>query len=264
MPPGGAVTVLAASDTTGHCVSDTCTGAGPASDRALAENPDGIILAGDYAPDGKLAEFENYFEPTWGRLKSITRAAPGNHEDQDRDLAGFFDYFGPSVNPPKGYYSYDIGAWHMIALNSNSAIAEQAAWVRTDAAAHPTACMMAYWHEPLYSSSERPGDPAFKPLWDALYSVGAEIVVNGHNHNYERFAPQNPSGKRDDAKGIVQFTVGVGGDDFYDFEDPQPNSMVRRNDTHGFVKFTLGPADWESRFVSTTGAVMDSASGACR
>lgn len=260
----GTVTVLAASDTTGHCLSNDCDGAKPASDQAIATKPDGVILAGDLSIAGKLNDYTTYFDPTWGRLKSITRPAPGNHDAQDPGLKGFFSYFGASVNPPKGYYSYDIGAWHMIALNSNSAIAEQAAWIKTDMASHKTACTLAYWHEPLYSSSQRPGDPQFKPLWDSLYAGGAEVVVNGHNHNYERFAPQNPSGGRDDTRGIVQYTVGVGGDNFYKFSSAQPNSLVRRNDTHGFVKFVLSPTGWTSDLTSTTGASLDRASGTCR
>lgn len=267
-PAGGTVTVLAVSDTTGHCGrtgGDTCVGAKPASDRAVATPADAIIMAGDYTPNALLSEFTTYFEPTWGRLKSKIRAAPGNHEKATGGMPGYFGYFGSSVNPPKGYYSFDIGAWHMVALNSNASVAEQAAWLRTDLASHKTSCTMAYWHEPLFTSSgKRSGDPAFKPLWDELYAANAEVVVNGHNHQYERFAPQNPAGARDDAKGIVQIVPAVGGDDLYPFGTPKPNSLVRRNDTYGFVKFSLAPTSWSSQFISAAGATLDSASGVCR
>lgn len=259
--------MVAASDTTGHCIADSigdnCDGAKPASDLALQVKPDVVMLAGDYSPDGKAAQITTYFFPTWGRLKSVMKPAPGNHESKDPGMSGFFSYFGSTVSPPKGYYSYDVGAWHAVVLNSNGNVAEQAAWLQNDLASHKTQCTVAYWHEPLYSSAKRQGDIAFKPWWQVLYDNNADLVLNGHDHVYERFAPQTSNATADPTRGITQYLVGVGGDNLYPFGTTRPNSLVRRNDTRGFVQFSLQSGGWTSKLVSTSGTAFDPASGTC-
>src|SRR5438132_5281511 len=173
----------------------------------LLQNVGGTVMAvGDLAyPDGSKENFTCY-DKTWGRAKSRTRPAPGNHEFHAAGAAPYFNYFGAEAGDPKtGYYSYELGTWHIIVLNSEcrdvggcEAGSPQERWLRADLAAHPAACTLAYWHRPLFSSGSAHGnDLTVKPLFQALYQANADIVVGGHDHDYERFAPQTPAGVAD-------------------------------------------------------------------
>lgn len=234
-----------------------------------------VFTLGDNAyPNGSSSDYANCYNASWGRVKSRTMPAPGNHEYQTSGAAGYFGYFGSAAgDPSKGYYSYNLGDWHIIVLNSNSACSTiscaagsaQEQWLRADLAANTKACTLAYWHHPRFNSGAEHGNlTAVGPFWDALYAAGAEIVLNGHEHVYERFAPQTPNAAADAARGIRQFTVGTGGASLYSFSATiQPNSERRNNTSYGVLKLTLktGGYDWE--FIPATGSFSDSGSGTC-
>lgn len=218
-------------------------------------------------------DFRNCYEPSWGRFKSRTFPVPGNHEYETfRDAAPYYRYFGTQAGPTPGlgYYSYEVGDWHVIALNSNyrqgvgvSAGSPQGAWLQADLAAHRnTKCTLAYWHHPLTSSGPNGPNPEMRDFWRLLYNAGAEVILNGHDHLYERFAPQNADGLRDDARGIRQFTVGTGGAALYDFAARVPNSE-RQIKTFGVIKFTLLTDSYQWEFLPLSGGQGDSGIGAC-
>ena len=222
--------------------------------------------------DGTPAEYANCYSPSWGRHKGRTRPAVGDHEYRTPGAAGYFGYFGAAAGEPgKGYYSYDLGSWHVVVLNSGcsqvscSAGSAQEQWLRADLAARNQACTVAYWHNPLFTSGSvhRP-TVAVRPLFQALYEAGAEIVLGGDNHNYERFAPQDPNGNADPTRGIRHFVVGTGGVGHYTFGPIQPNSEVRNDDTFGVLKLTLHPGSYEWEFVPEAGRTFtDSGTGTC-
>lgn len=218
-----------------------------------------VFTAGDNAYDsGSMNNYNSNYEPTWGAFKSRTRPAPGNHEYETSGAAGFYQYFGAIAGPSgQGYYSYDLGNWHIVALNSEvnmGAGSAQETWLRSDLAASKKPCTLAYWHEPLFTSgANHAPNRATRPLYQALYDANADIVVTGHNHQYERFAPQDPNGGADNGKGIVQFVAGTGGAGFYPFGTIQANSVARNSDTHGVVKFTLHSNSADYAFVPTAG-----------
>ena len=198
--------------------------------KLLDEIPGTVMAVGDLAyPDGTKEDFECY-DRTWGRQKTRTRPAPGNHEFHSSSAAPYFDYFGSVAGTPgDGYYSYELGAWHIVVLNSDCVDvggcgpgSRQEKWLRADLTAHPAACTLAYWHKPLFSSGGAHGnDPEVAPLWQALYDAGADVVIGGHDHNYERFALQNPRGELDTAHGIREFVVGTGGKNLSAFRNRQ-------------------------------------------
>lgn len=237
--------------------------------------PGTVFAAGDLAyPDGSDKQFAKCYGPTWGRFKDRTRPAPGNHEYRSDGASGYAHYFGDAVgDPKKGYYSYDLAAWHVIVLNSEceavggcGAGSAQEQWLRQDLKAHPTKCTLAYWHKPLFSSGASHGnDPEIKPLWDALYAADVEVVINGHEHDYERFAPQDPAGKADSQRGIREFVVGTGGKNSHrKFSYPKPNSELRQADTFGVLKLTLRATSYDWEFVPEAGRTFtDSGSGTC-
>lgn len=230
---------------------------------------------------GGAAAFARSYDPSWGRVRSITRPAAGNHEyattggtdcDTTGRAKGYFGYFGAAAgDPTKGYYSYDLGAWHVVALNSNCARAggcaagsPQETWLRQDLAAHPATCTLAYWHHPLSSSGKyAPGVPAARPLYQALYDAGADVVLAGHDHLYERFAPQDRTGALDLDRGLRQFVVGTGGKKRYGLTSPAPNSEFRSADVDGVLKLTLRPTSSQWQFVTVAGDVLDSGTDAC-
>jgi hypothetical protein len=239
----------------------------------LDQVPGTVFAVGDLAyPDGSKENFECY-NKTWGRAKSRTRPAPGNHEFQSAGATPYFDYFGAAAGDRKtGYYSYELGTWHIIVLNSEckdvggcKAGSPQEKWLRTDLAAHPAACTLAYWHKPLFSSGGAHGnEPAVKPLFQALYEVNADVVVNGHDHDYERFAPQTPGGTADPARGIREFVVGTGGKNHRPFGPSKPNSEVRDTTAFGVLKLALKPNAYEWQFIPEAGkSFTDSGSGTC-
>jgi hypothetical protein len=237
--------------------------------------PGTVFAAGDLAyPDGSDEQFAKCYGPTWGRFKDRTRPAPGNHEYHSDGASGYSRYFGAAAgDPKKGYYSYDLGAWHIVVLNSEcsevggcDASSAQGQWLRQDLAKHNVTCTLAYFHKPLFSSGGKHGnDPNMKPLWDALYAANADVVLNGHDHNYERFAPQDPDGKADAKRGIREFVVGSGGKNSHrTLGDTKPNSEVRNGDTFGVLKLTLHSSSYDWEFVPQAGkSFHDSGSGAC-
>lgn len=221
---------------------------------------------------GTLSAFQQSYNPTWGRVKSITRPAVGNHEYSTAGAKDYYSYFGAAAGEPsKGYYSYDIGRWHIIALNSNcsevggcGAGSPQEHWLKADLKAHPNACTLAYWHHPRFSSGEHGSDSNYDAFWKDLYAAGAEIVLNGHDHDYERFAPQSPDAKADATRGIREFVVGTGGKNHYKFTNIRANSEVRNADTYGVLKLTLHPKSYTWGFVPEAGKTFtDSGSGSC-
>lgn len=232
-----------------------------------------VIAVGDLAyPDGSKEKFQCY-DKTWGRARSRTRPAPGNHEFHAAGATPYFDYFGVMAGDPKtGYYSYDLGPWHIIVLNSEckdvggcDAGSPQERWLRADLARQPVACTLAYWHKPLFSSGSAHGnDLTVKPLWDALYDANADVVINGHDHDYERFAPQTPDGAPDPVRGIREFVVGTGGKGLRPFTAPKPNSEVRDATAFGVLKLTLKANGYDWQFIPEEGKTfIDSGSGAC-
>jgi hypothetical protein len=231
------------------------------SDLFVNRNFSAVLTLGDTQyEDGSLTKYQQSFDPSWGRAKSIIRPAVGNHEYSTAGASGYYDYFGAAAGDrTKGYYSYDIGAWHIIALNSNCSQvggcgtgSPQEQWLKSDLAAHPTMCTLAYWHHPRFSGGEHGSSTSYDAFWRALYAAGADIVLSGHDHDYERFAPQNPSGAAD-PNGIQQFVVGTGGKNHYTFTTTLPNSLVRNSDTYGILKLTLHAASYDWQFVPEAG-----------
>ena len=269
-PPSGTEVLVGAGD-----IAD-CTLAG---DEATAKLLDGIagtvFTLGDNAyPNGSSSNYTNCYGPTWGRHKARTMPTPGNHEYQTAGAAGYFGYFGSAAgDPAKGYYSYNLGDWHIVVLNSNSdcttiscsANSVQVQWLVADLAANPKTCTLAYWHHPRFNSGSGHGnDVNVAPFWSALYKAGADVILNGHEHVYERFAPQTPDAIAS-ATGIRQFTVGTGGASEYLFKPtPEPNSEVRNDKTQGVLKLTLHTTSYDWQFIPVAGATFtDSGSASC-
>jgi hypothetical protein len=237
--------------------------------------PTAVLPLGDLQyPHGELANFYASYRPTWGRFDSIAYPVPGDEYDTP-GAAGYFAYFGPRAgDPARGYYSFDLGAWHIIALNSACAVVSctagsaQEQWLRADLATNPRACTLAYWHRPRFTSSGQPAQATDTgPFWDALYAAGADVVLGGNAHNYERFARQSPDRARDDQRGIREFVVGTGGVNHKTFDPAalRPNSEVRNDTTFGVLALTLNPTSYSWRFVPEAGAAFaDSGSESCR
>jgi hypothetical protein len=249
-----------------------CSGSGDEATANLLDNIAGTVFTlGDNAyADGTAAQFTNCYNPSWGRHKARTRPAPGNHDYHTSGASGYYGYFGSLAGPSgQGYYSYDLGAWHIISLNSNvsmSAGSAQETWLRQDLAANTKQCTLAYWHHPRFSSGTQHGNAnGAQPLWQALYDNNAEVVLSGHEHNYERFAPQTPTGAADPTRGIREFVVGTGGVSHYnDQGTPEPNSQLFNGTTYGVLKLTLSAGSYTWQFIPVAGASFtDSGSGTC-
>lgn len=252
--------------------------AGPSGgDEATAELLDGIVganagrvtvfTAGDNAyQSGTASEFADYYDPTWGREKAITRPIPGNHDSLTPGASG---YFGAAAgDPATGYYAYNLGTWRIYALNTeiaHGAGSTEEQWLRPDLAAHSaTRCVLAYWHEPRFSSGPIAEDTSTQAFWQDLYTYGAEIVISGHDHNYQRFAPQTPDGALDLNTGIREFVVGTGGESHDDFSTPIANSEAYNADTFGVLKLTLHPTGYDFQFVPEAGKFFtDTGTGTC-
>ena len=244
-----------------------------ATARLLDLIPGTVFTLGDHAyPMGTADQFRDCYGPRWGRFKDRTRPAPGNHDYLTANAGPYFDYFGEAAGPDRrGYYSYTLGAWHIISLDSSidaSAHSPQGEWLRKDLAENHTVCTLAYWHIPLFSSGPHGSDPReaahMLDVWRALYEAGADVVVNGHDHDYERFAPQDPGGKSDPKKGIREFVVGTGGGGLYEFRGSRRNSEIRNNRSYGLIKFTLGATGYSWEYLSAAGEPFhDSGSGTC-
>jgi hypothetical protein len=288
---------------------------------ALLGGIDGTVFtAGDNAyPNGAPWDFRPCYDESWGKYKSRTRPSAGNHEYIWPAATAYFEYFGRSSNPPFGYYSYNMGSWHVVVLNSTPQVytcyppeaheAEeeitwlpvwgtppaplppgvepspavgracagdvlQQLWLITDLLTHRRyKCTLAYFHHPRFSSGDHGNHYQVQKFWDILYAFGADVVVSGHDHLYERFAPQNPDGQADPVRGIVQFTVGTGGAPLYPFRETQPNSEVRQNSAHGVIKLSLHGTGYDWEFVPVANAptvdpgtghvIRDTGSGSC-
>jgi 3',5'-cyclic AMP phosphodiesterase CpdA len=199
------------------------------------------------------------------------RPSPGNHEYQSRGGSGYYDYFGARAGPGRrGWYSWDLGAWHLVSLNGNCGKvgcgpgSGQERWLRADLAAHPARCTLAYWHQPRFSSGLHGSYAGVAPLWRALQVAGADVVLSGHDHDYERFAPQTDAARRDDARGIVEFVVGTGGVNHYPVFRHAPNSVTHSNFTFGVLALTLRPTSYSWRFLPERGATYtDAGSASC-
>jgi 3',5'-cyclic AMP phosphodiesterase CpdA len=231
-----------------------------------------VLPLGDLQyPSGLLPDFRRYFAPTWGRWRARMKPVPGNHEWVRPPGAGYFDYFGARAGPRgRGWYSYDASGWHFVALNANCAQVEcavgsaQERWLRADLARHPRRCTLAYWHQPRFSSGLHGNASNTAPLWADLQAAGAELVLSGHDHSYERFAPQTASGRLDAARGVIQFVAGTGGVNHYPIVRVKPNSLAHNSTTFGVLELTLRAGSWSSRFVPEAGRTYtDSASGRC-
>ena len=232
--------------------------------------PGTVFTAGDNAyPDGTTSNYTTYYEPTWGRHKVRTQPCPGNHDYHTSGASGYFSYYGASAGPAgRGYYSYDLGDWHIISLNSEidaSAGSAQEQWLRADLAASSKDCTLAYWHQPLFSSGAVHGSQSVcKPLWQALQEAGAEIVICGHDHEYERFAPQDANGVANPTNGIREFVVGTGGAGLYTITATIPNSEAHNTNTFGVLKLTLGSGTYSWQFIPIAGQTYtDFGSGTC-
>jgi acid phosphatase type 7 len=276
--PTGDVVLVAAGDIA--CPSDeqprddACQQAATA-DLVEAVRPALVLTLGDNQyPSGELAEFERSYDATWGRFKSITRPAIGNHETQTPDAHGYFTYFGAAAgNPATGYYSFDAGSWHVISLNTEchdddclEPGSAQDAWLRADLADNRARCVLAYMHRPRFSSDDHHGNATqVTDLWQALYDGGADVVLAGHAHSYERFAPQTPDGELDLDRGLRSFVVGTGGRSLYGLGDKQPNSELFYNGNFGVLRMTLRPDGYSWEFMPIDGGTgVDSGSDTCR
>jgi hypothetical protein len=249
----------------------TCGNNNDEATAVLLDNIAGTVFtAGDNAYDnGTAAQFANCYDPTWGRHKARTRPSAGNHDYETSGAAGYFGYFGAAAgDPTTGYYSYDLGSWHVIVLNSNLSMSTgstQEQWLRADLAASTKTCTLAYWHHPRFSSGSHGSGTASQPLWQALYDFDADVVVVGHDHDYERFAPQTPAGAADPVRGIRQFVAGTGGRDLRAFADaPLATTEVRNADAFGVLKLSLHPTGYDWDFIPIAGqAFTDSGSSVC-
>jgi hypothetical protein len=266
-PPSGADPVLVGAGDIAGCATD-----GHVATAALLDGIPGTVVAlGDNAyPDGSAANYACY-DQTWGRHKARTRPAVGNHEYRTAGAADYFDYFGPAAGAPgKGYYSYDLGSWHVVVLNSNCGVVDcgpgsaQETWLRADLAAGTAKCTLAYWHHPRFSSAKHGADARVEPLWTALYDYGADLALTGHSHGYERFAPQRADGAGDPGFGLRQFVVGTGGASHALYDLVMPNSEVHNGNTFGVLRLTLHPDSYDWQFVPEAGATFtDAGTSSC-
>jgi calcineurin-like phosphoesterase family protein len=219
-----------------------------------------VFAAGDNAyMSGTAQQYRDCYDPGWGRHKGRTFPAPGNHEYESPGAAPYFDYFGTNAvnnGPPRqGYYSFKLGNWHVISLNSNIDVSEgspQGRWLLLDLAANPSKCTIAYWHHPLFSSGQNGDNPGLRAFWRILYTADVDVVVVGHDHLYERFAPQDPDGRFDPGRGIRQFIAGTGGALLYNFVTVRANSE-RRISAFGVLKLTLEADRYNWDFIPVSG-----------
>jgi calcineurin-like phosphoesterase family protein len=258
---GEETTLLAVGDI-GYCNASNDDHVG----QLAARLPGTIALLGDIAYEaGTAKDYANCFNPAWGSLLDRLRPVPGNHDYETKGAAGYFSYFGAAAGTAgQGWYSYDLAAWHVIALNSECGAIEggcgkesvELDWLRADLAAHPARCTLAYWHHPRYSSGLHGDNDMTDGLWQALATAGADVVLEGHDHDYERMAPID---------GLRSFVVGTGGRSLYEWPgSPGPYTEVRANDTYGLLELTLRPADFTWRFIPAAGgSFTDSGEAAC-
>ncbi|HXM94935.1 MAG TPA: metallophosphoesterase [Candidatus Dormibacteraeota bacterium] len=249
-----------------------------ATAKLIEQIPGTVFAAGDLAYErGTAAEFTNCYEPTWGRFKERTKPALGNHEYGEQGAAPYFKYWGDQAGPVgKGYYSYELGVWHIVVLNTNcdapnlggcAVGSAQETWLKQDLAEHANDCILAYGHHALFSSGifrRHAIHPELKPLWMDLYAAHADLVLAGHEHSYERFAPQDPNGNADPEHGIREIVAGTGGRSLDLLGFATPNSEVRNWDSFGVLKLTLAPGKYTWEFIPAKGwTFQDSGTGVC-
>ena len=214
-----------------------------------------LTLGDNVYPDGSLARFRNCYDPAWGSFKAKTRPSPGNHDYETRNAAGYFGYFGARAGPCcRGYYKFDVGAWRLYALNSERNIATQATWLRQDLRAHPHRCTLAYWHRPRFSDSTVHGDSiSVDRLWDVFAGNGGDVILAGHDHDYQRFPPID---------GVRSFVVGTGGASHYNVA---PRRVAAYDETHfGVLRLALESGSYEWAFRPVGRSATDTGKAACR
>jgi hypothetical protein len=238
----------------------------------VAEHDATLITLGDHAyPDGTESEFAQCYGPSWGQLLSSTRPTLGNHDYHTALGAPYFSYFGDAAGPPgEGWYSFDLGDWHVVSLNSNcelvgcSVDSPQGQWLQADLAASARACTLAFFHHPRWSSGPEGDQAKVAELWRLLVEGGADVAVSGHAHQYERLAPMDAAGGVDAEGGVRQFVAGTGGRSLYGFGPINPASEVRSNASYGVLKLVLRPDGYDWEFVPMdAGGFTDAGSGAC-
>ena len=233
-----------------------------------------VFTAGDNAyENGSDSDYATNYDPRWGRHKARTKPSVGNHEYLTPGATGYFNYYGAAAgDPSQGWYAYDLGVWRVYVLNSDcwnvggcSANNPQVTWLRADLAANPRLCQVAYWHRPRFTSTGAHDDePLMQPAWQALYDYGVDVVLSAHNHFYERLAPKNASGVRDDATGIRSFIVGTGGRSHHAITSLEPDSEAHNDTTYGILKLTLNATSYTWAFIPVAGATfIDSGSTPC-
>jgi hypothetical protein len=234
--------------------------------------PGTVFTAGDNAyPDGTAAQFRDCYGPTWGRFLARTRPAPGNHDWVTKGLAGYLGYFGAAAAPNRtSWYSYDLGAWHVVVLDSDcssvggcAADSAQGRWLAADLRASTARCTLAIWHHPRFSSGEHGNDTEVAPFWQTLSDAGADVIINGHDHDYERFAPQDPNGRPDATRGIREFVVGTGGAALRPFPTTAANSELRAAVAHGVIRLVLHATSYDWTFLPSSGTFGDAGHGTC-
>lgn len=266
---GGDPVLLAAGDIS------SCTSPGDfATARIIEQFPNAtVITLGDNAYEqGTLQQFQDCYDPAWGQFKDRTHPAIGNHEYLTPGASGYFTYFdGAAGAPGKGYYSFNLGSWHLIALNSNCSDvggcglnSPEVQWLKADLAANQAKCTLAYWHHPRFSSGEHGNQVQMATIWDVLYQEGADLVLSGHDHDYERFMPMDANGNPDSTTGIREFVVGTGGKNYYKFNAIEPTSQVHAADVFGVLKLTLHADSYDWQFLPQPGKTFtDSGTAMC-
>jgi hypothetical protein len=248
--PAAGVTVVASGDIA------RCDGDGDEQTAALVAriDPDAVLTLGDNAyPEGSTADFANCYDPSWGAFKHITYPSPGNHEYATSGAAGYFGYFGGRARAP--YYSFELGKWHVVSLNSelpHSRGSAQERWLRRDLARNTRRCELLYWHRPRWSGGTHGSDPGMQPLWRAAYRHGVDLVLAGHDHNYQRFYRLNARGRRDPRWGVREVVSGAAGASHYEI-GPIDHLAASNGTATGVVKLHLRPRDYDLTFVSVTG-----------
>jgi hypothetical protein len=271
-PPGPDQAVLVGAGDIALCGSP-----GSIATSVLLDNiPGTVFTAGDNAyPKGSALDFTECYDPAWGRHLDRTFPVPGNHDYETAGAAGYFDYFGAAAGPRgHGYYTYNVGSWRVIALNSEVLPAGQGAnagtaaaqmqWLRNELTTRAVPCTIAIWHRPLYSSGLNRPNPDTRELFRTLYEFNADVIINGHDHDYERFAPQDADARADGLRGLREFIVGTGGVPPYTFFGRQPNSEVFQGDTWGVLKLTLSAGAYAWDYIPIPGrGAHDTGTGVC-
>jgi hypothetical protein len=263
-PPVAATEVFAGAGDIARCNEGNAAGVS-----RLLDTIGGLVFTlGDNAyMSGTARQFRECYDPTWGRHKSRTRPAPGNHEYETAGAIPYFEYFGTITadDSGQGYYSFELGAWYIISLNSEiltSRNSPQGAWLEAKLAANTAKCTLAYWHKPLFSSGPNGDHPHMRPFWAMLYDAGADVILTGHDHLYERFGPQDPDGRPDPRFGIRQFIAGTGGVPLYEFRAAVKPNSEKRIRQHGILKLTLMADSYTWEFLPVGNSAFDRDQGA--